>query len=216
MRHALHSATHATDAAAVATAAGADAAQGTALLWVDRSQQSRVRPCVTSHGYRLGFRAEFLWPGTADLTGWLAVPACLAVLHALQLPRVMRHNHGLARRAALMLQAAWGTTQQLGVGADGATAGMVAVQLPWPLALPLPQDGGGDEAAAAAPTAAHAAALNRHLREAGRVEVPVACVAGSLWARISAQVYNSMADYERLKDAVLALVVADAEAREGV
>ena len=37
------------------------------------------------------------------------------------------------------------------------------------------------------------------------MEVPIYCWEGRLWARISAQVYNSMQEYEQLADAICAL-----------
>jgi isopenicillin-N epimerase len=35
-----------------------------------------------------------------------------------------------------------------------------------------------------------------------RIDVPVNALAGGLWARISAQIYNDMDDYRRLAEAV--------------
>lgn len=75
-------------------------------------------------------------------------------------------------------------------------APMVAVQLPAALAARLPAGG------------AAAAALHGRLRER-RIEVPVACVGGELWVRISAQVHNEMADYARLADAVASMIEED-------
>ena len=49
--------------------------------------------------------------------------------------------------------------------------------------------------------------LHDTLLDQHRIEVPIIWLPGwsSLWVRISAQVYNSMADYEQLRDAVLAM-----------
>lgn len=49
--------------------------KGTALLWVAEELQPRVKPLVASLGAGLGFVGEHFWTGTADLAGWLAVPA---------------------------------------------------------------------------------------------------------------------------------------------
>ena len=38
-----------------------------------------------------------------------------------------------------------------------------------------------------------------------KVEVPVGCWEGCLWVRISAQIYNEMAEYEQLADAICKL-----------
>ncbi len=45
-----------------------------------------------------------------------------------------------------------------------------------------------------------------------RIEVPVAFVEDSLWVRISAQLYNQVADYEQLAEVVLALQARGATA----
>lgn len=159
-------------------------------------------------------------------------------MQALGPHRVARYNHDLVKQAAQLLQQAWGTQLAVGVGKDGSTSGMVAVQLPWPLEIPCTSsnDSTSSEKNAAAataavvrvavngvvadagklhangaagslapPTPAHAAALNKLLREQYLTEVPVACVAGSLWVRISAQIYNSLDDYRPLANAVLQL-----------
>ena len=48
-------------------------------------------------------------------------------------------------------------------------------------------------------------AAPRHALRARKVEVPVFPFEGALHVRISAQVYNSMTDYERLADLMLEL-----------
>lgn len=185
---------------------------------------------VVSHRYELGYRAEFLWQGTSDFTAWLAAPACLAVQRALQPERITSYNHSLVKEATSMLQQAWGTQVALGIAPDGSTAGLVAIQLPWPLNIPSSSSSssnrsstvpkvqvaingvkaGSEESAdgptgSQGPTPADAARLNLFLREQCSIEVPVACVAGVLFTRISAQIYNNVADYERLRDEVLQL-----------
>lgn len=209
--------------------------QGAALLWVHPSKQDLVHPLATSHGYGCGFRTEFLWQGTNDMTAWLAAKACISVLQLLQPEQVSRYNHNLVKQGATLLQQTWGTSLILGIGTDGSTAGMVAVQMPWPIALVSSSTSSNkdrcnpnqDNPAAAvtqvnsgqvvvhkelqpgksaeelsAPTADAAVALNKLLRNEYKIEVPVACVAGMLWCRISAQIYNSLQDYQRLADVV--------------
>ena len=51
-------------------------------------------------------------------------------------------------------------------------------------------------------TPERAQALHDRLFDRHQVEVPVIAFAGALWARISAQIFNEIADYERLADAV--------------
>lgn len=181
--------------------------------------------------YELGFRGEFLWQGTGDFTAWLAAPACIEVQRALGPQRITSYNHALVKQATAMLLEAWGTHMALGVSQDGRTAGLVAIQLPWPLDVRGGSSKGENSSSSSAPpvvrvavngarsckeeeeqqqqgggpTPADAAALNLLLRQQHCIEVPVACVSGILFVRISAQVYNSMAEYGRLRDVVSSL-----------
>ena len=50
----------------------------------------------------------------------------------------------------------------------------------------------------------HAVALRNALLDEDRIEVQMHAAHGRLWARVSAQVYNEIAEYERLAAAVLA------------
>jgi hypothetical protein len=181
------------------------------------------------------------------------VPASLTVLQALQHQRVIDYNHSLVKQAVQLLQQTWGPGLVLGINKDGTTAGMAAVEMPWPLAIPTSSsssnvvgkaadpaaDGSsssrsdnapaaaavnvavnGIAAAANAPaaggpswdaaSAAPALAINKYLREVHCIEVPVACVEGRMFVRISAQIYNNIADYQALADAVLGLAAAAA------
>ena len=49
-----------------------------------------------------------------------------------------------------------------------------------------------------APTAHRALELRRSLFDQHRIEVAIHLFGGALWARISAQAYNELRDYERL------------------
>eukprot|EP00879_Flechtneria_rotunda_P015802 GHRR01016525.1.p1 GENE.GHRR01016525.1~~GHRR01016525.1.p1 ORF type:complete len:365 (+),score=109.88 GHRR01016525.1:1455-2549(+) len=219
------------------------APKGAALLWVHPSKQASVHPLVVSHGHGLGFRAEFLWQGTSDFTPWLATTACITVMEALGPAEVAKYSHSLVKQATQLLQQAWSTKIAIGIAQNGNTAGMVAVQLPWPLRFSstgsaagsgssngiargltvssvtvngMSSDSSNVAGAATAvqhsssrpPNAADAAALNKLLRDQHRIEVPVVCVGGMLWVRISAQIYNRLQDYQKLIDVILGMAVS--------
>ncbi|KAJ9521145.1 hypothetical protein QJQ45_022843 [Haematococcus lacustris] len=186
--------------------------KGAAFLWAHPRVQSGLLPLVTSHGYGQGFRAEFLWQGTQSPSAWLAAPACLAVLQALGPSRVACHNSALVLEAANSLrdQLAAGGEQGDGlsspaiVGGDGqgGNAGMLAVRLP-----PLP--------AYPAASTSSAGELHDMLRQQHGIEVPVVRWEGSLWVRLSAQIYNTPHDYQRLVDVLKPLLVCMSAARGG-
>lgn len=196
----------------------------------------RVLLPQVSHGAGLGYTAEFLWQGTADVSAWLAVPAALAVMRTLGRQGLWKRNAALVMEAAAMLSAAWGGTATL--GGDG-TSSMAAVALPARIAGPAGAvissagDGAGLEGLGSEeglvpdrlagqhqqeqqeravqllpPNSDSALVLHHWLRYHHRIEVPVVCVAERLWVRISCQAYNEIADYKHLADAVSTLVAA--------
>ncbi|GIL91225.1 hypothetical protein Vretimale_18876 [Volvox reticuliferus] len=75
---------------------------------------------------------------------------------------------------------------------EGGVAGMLAVQLP-----PLRPDYGC--------TAEDAVQIQRWLRYERNIEVPVVAASGSLWVRISSQIYNEKEDYDKLGEAISVL-----------
>lgn len=160
------------------------APKGCAFLWAADPVRQDLHPTVISHGFGQGFVAEFDWVGTRDASPQLALPDALAFLDRLGPERVRQHNHRLAVEAGRRLAEAWGTE----VGAPpGLTGSMVTVRLP---------DGLGT-------TQAEGLELRRRLLDERRIQVPINALAGGLWARVSAQVYNHESEIEALADAVL-------------
>ncbi len=160
------------------------APKGCGFLWADRAAQGELHPTVISHGLGKGFTAEFDWTGTRDPSAWLAVGAALDFYRAMGDGNLRARNHALAVDAAALLAAAWGTEAAAPPDMLGS---MAAVRLP-----------GGAEATAAGAAVAHDVLWDGH-----RIEAPVHAVAGALWLRVSAQIYNDIAEYRRLAEAVL-------------
>lgn len=162
----------------------AHAPRSCGFLWAHPSRQAELHPTVISWGYERGFTAEFDWIGTRDPSPWLAAPEGLAFLEDLGFDEVRRYNHGLAVKAAHMLADRWGTRFEV---ADDDIGFMATV--------PVPERFGN--------TADAAGRLRDRLLFDHGIEVQLHAAHGRIWARISAQVYNEMQDYERLADAVL-------------
>lgn len=154
------------------------------VLWVSPAQRGHLHAAVISWGLDNGLAAEFDLPGTRDPSAWLAAPAGLGVLHGYGLEAVYAHNHDLAWWAGAYLSDCWGTSFSTPREMIGA---MATVRLPKGLS--------------------EESDLKRvQMALFGRsIEVPVFARAGSLWTRVSAQVYNDRADIETLADAVTAL-----------
>jgi isopenicillin-N epimerase len=176
------------------------APKGAAFLYVRRDLQPGIRPVVISHGYnsrrkdRSQFRLDFDWTGTADPTPFLCVPKALEVMGGMLpggWPEVMASNRAKALAARAFL------CERLGVAPhcpEEMVGSMATVALPdgfpaepSPLGLDPLQD--------------------RLLFEYG-IEVPI-----TPWprpphrhVRVSAQLYNSHAEYQRLAEALGALL----------
>ena len=173
------------------------APRGAGLLYVRPDLQPRVRPLAISHGatapLELGsrLRAEFDWTGTDDPTAWLCVPDAIAAVDAM-LPggwaEVRHRNHALAIAARDVLSEALGVPPPCPDGMLGAMA-----------ALPLP-DGTGPRSV----LAGSIEPLQDLLLDRYAVEVPIITfpAAPRRLVRVSAHVYNSSSQYERLAGAL--------------
>lgn len=168
------------------------APKGSSLLWARRDYRDDLRPVITSHGETPGvgsanrFHARFDWSGTHDPTPYLATPAALDDLaeRGGGWPAIRARNHALVLAARDLL------LERLGGGAV-------------PLA---PDDMHGSMAAipVALPGGAEPLAIQAQLLDDG-IELPMAALPGyGTFIRISAHVYNRLADYELLADALVA------------
>jgi isopenicillin-N epimerase len=171
------------------------APKGSAFLWTRREEQPAVRPLTISHGAtavrpgRSRFRLEFDWTGTSDPTAWLTVPKAIEYLGGLVdggWPALMARNRALALDARRLLCAAAGTAPPC---PDEMVGSLAAVRLP---------DGTTDVGWRRPDP------LQARLYEGWNIEVPVTSwpAAPRRLVRISAQLYNRRAHYERLAEAL--------------
>jgi isopenicillin-N epimerase len=172
------------------------APKGAGFLWVTPDRRESIRPTVISHGAnavdtsRSRFHREFDWVGTADITPWLCVPTAIdAVGESLEggWDAIRARNHAMALEARDLLLDALGLAAA--PARDDMLGSMAALPLRWPDGV---TPGRGFDT------------LNARLFEGYRIEVPV-----MRWPspprrllRISAQLYNTRADYERLAQAL--------------
>jgi isopenicillin-N epimerase len=179
------------------------APKGAGFLWVRPDRQHDVRPTVISHGANAPrtdvsrFRLEFDWVGTDDPSAYLCVPDALAYVGGL-VPggwdAVRAQNCALALQARRLLCDALEVPPPCPEEMIGALA-----------AVPLP-----DGPAAAAPSAFATDPLQDALRTRFGIEVPVVPwpAPPRRLLRISAQLYNARAEYERLAAALPVLLGA--------
>ena len=163
------------------------APRGCAFLWARPERQSQVHPLAISHGYNQGFTEEFDWPGTRDFSPWLAAPTGVRFIHELGPAAARRYCHDLAVDSAEKISRAW---RQPLAGPAATQGSMMAIRLP-------------DSRQRSGATREIARKVQSELMDCHRIAVAIMPIDGSLWARISAQVYNGPEDYARLIKAVL-------------
>lgn len=175
------------------------APKGAAFLWAREDKQSELQPPVISHGHnrpRPGFtpfQDRFDWAGTSDPTPWFCVGEAVRFMGSL-LPggwrEVYRRNHALAVMARKVLCQRWGVEAPC---PENLLGSMATIRLP--------------ERFQDIPASRKIDAEQMQLYDRFGVEVPFfRCGKPERrWLRVSAQLYNSIAEYEYLADALASL-----------
>jgi isopenicillin-N epimerase len=153
------------------------------ILWAAPERQGNLHALVPSWGLDRGFTAEFDWPGTRDPSAHLSAPAAIALMHEWGHEQIRAYNHQLAWTGARRLAERWQTVFETPEAMIGT---MATVTMPASLGT----------------SPADAQALRDALLFEDQIEVQVHSWRDRIHVRISAQIYNDMADIERLADAV--------------
>lgn len=165
---------------------------------------SQIHHPVVTEEYGNGLPMESSWIGTRDYSSQLVVPSALEFVNRFQggLQGIMKRNHDKVVQMGSMLAESWGTI----LGSPPHMCGsMIMVGLPSSLCITSEDD---------------ASRLRSHLRAYYSVEVPIyyhaprdgevgprdkeGLITG--YARISHQVYNTLEDYHKFRDAVNQLI----------
>jgi isopenicillin-N epimerase len=168
------------------------APKGAAFLWVREDKQDGIQPPVISHGNNrsrpgyTSFQDRFDWPATFDPTAWFSVKDAIGWMREL-LPggwsALRSHNHKLVVAARQLL------CERLGVERPCPEA-MLGSLATIPLPADFPDKPGREKIDAE----------QAQLYDKYSIELPLSRFGQPRrrWFRISAQVYNSMAEYEYL------------------
>jgi isopenicillin-N epimerase len=173
------------------------APKGAAFLWARRDKQLDLQPAVISHGNnrtRSGYsplQDRFDWPGTFDPSAWMCIGEAIRWMGDL-LPQGWRElrtrNHSLIVEARRLL------------------CDRLSVQPPCPermlgsmATIPLPTQFQG------LPRTGKIDREQLELYDQFKIEVPFSRIGEpeARWFRISAQIYNTIAEYDYLGDALL-------------
>ncbi|KAL5537682.1 hypothetical protein UlMin_045275 [Ulmus minor] len=169
-----------------------------ALFYCRKSNiSSQIHHPVVTHEFGNGLPVESSWVGTRDYSSQLVVPSAFEFVNRFQggIQGIMQRNHDRVVEMGKMLAESWGTL--LG-SPPHMCASMIMVGLPSQLCINNEED---------------ASRLRSYLRSCHGVEVPIhyqaprdiyGLVTG--YARISHQVYNTVEDYYKFRDAINQLV----------
>jgi isopenicillin-N epimerase len=172
------------------------AAKGCGFLATLPQHQSSLHPLVISHGYGLGYLAEFDWVGTRDFSSWLSIDQAITFHQSFDQSSDQRfnldftnnekdflfqHNHQLAIAAAQLLADSWGQSIP-------APQHMLSTMVSIPISTNLDSE-----------------SLHNLLWQKYQIEVPIIPFCDRLWLRISAQVYNQLSEYEYLAESFWAI-----------
>ena len=156
------------------------AARSVAALWVAPSWRDRIRPLVVSWNEEEPFPGPFDQQGTVDDSAWLALPEAVRFFDSLGAERLRHHNSALAAYAQSTVASALRVS--LADVIDNPTLSMRLVPLP-ARAAELEKGGGS---------------LYQRVATELRAEVALVTWLGRRWLRLSAQAYNTPAEYDRL------------------
>ncbi|POM70813.1 Hypothetical protein PHPALM_12697 [Phytophthora palmivora] len=173
-------------------------ARGAAFLHVARENGPPIEPRVISHGFFDGMQSAFMWTGLQDYSAWLALPQCLAFWRRQGVDETREYMHTLAQDGAELLYSKWEMLDHLAKEREfplHKRHAMRLVQLPTSRVLC-----GGvvvDEKNPKA-TSTDAKRVQDGLHYLHHIEVPVKCIGGRLYVRLSAHIYNCLEDFEKL------------------
>ncbi|MGV3532306.1 MAG: aminotransferase class V-fold PLP-dependent enzyme [Chthoniobacteraceae bacterium] len=164
------------------------------FLYVQRDRQEQIRPLIISHGAnsprsdRSRFLIEFAWAGTGDPSAYLSVPEAIRYLNGLLpggWPAIMARNHALVVAARDVLCRRLGIPPPCPDEMLGTLAALPIKDADLPYEAPLFLD-----------------PLQERLLSEHAMEVPVIPWPRSPKRvfRVSAQLYNSLPQYERLAE----------------
>ena len=168
--------------------------KGSAFLHIRTDRKKMVRPLSISHGASFEgtdqekFEFEFGWPGTQDPTPWLCIPLAIDFLEGLVeggWPTIMERNRSLALEGRKILCEALGTTEPV---PSSLVSSIASVEMP----------GEGE----VGPMSMEGDPYHNYLLDEFGIQVPVFPWRhhSRRYIRISAQLYNSVEEYEFLAE----------------
>lgn len=142
---------------------------------------SQMTPLAPSWDFEAGFPKSFFSQGTDDYSSYLATPHAIRFCESIGVEKLEAHNREVLNDAATMLQSHWGTDPVVPV--EISSPWMQLIQLPLKKQLSKPE----------------CDALTLKISQELKIETVIVPPGDATYVRLSAFIYNELADYEKLK-----------------
>jgi len=157
------------------------AARGAAVMYVKKEHQSSIHPSSIAAAYApsANFQKEFFWTGTMDFSSYMTIPTAMAFRASIGEETLRNYTHQLAVEGGALVARVLGTVV---LQTEDQIGNMVDVELP----IHEPNDPQLDRAFW------DDTLLNRF-----NIYVAPHIHNERFWIRLSAQIYNDLADFEK-------------------
>jgi hypothetical protein len=158
-------------------------------------------PAVISHGLDDGYLSRFIWDGTRDYAAQLALPVVLDFWTQAD-PRVIRSwMHSKLTDAIQSIAESWHPmyANDIDDWAGKVTLGSMGMHSPMAL-VRLPPTLCGSSLNPK--TSTDAKRIQDYLYD-NKIEVPIKCINGILYVRLSCHIYNELREYDRMAQIML-------------
>ena len=158
------------------------APKGSAFLYVNDKYLNDIHPLSISLFYGMGFRAEFEWQGTKDLTAWIATADAVDFYHEMGGIEILEYNRTLNCQAKDLILKNFAT-----YSCDDM---MNTVMSTYFLS---------DKIKISHDTTME---LRKYFYDNYKIEIPFMAFDDKIWFRIACQIFNDLSDYKTLVDAL--------------
>ena len=196
------------------------APRGVGFMWASSRLQKILRPAIISHGFDVPVPAPlalsaspppparpsgarllsgFSWDGCRDYAALLTTPSTLS-FWSRAAPEAISYSSSLLSSGVMMLRQEWRPSEAAAprfLIRNSEEGGGGRARVPTMTLVPLPDRVAGGIDTTKGCSDAQAFALQNALYEQG-VEVPVKCIGGRLYLRISCHIHNDEDDFARL------------------
>jgi isopenicillin-N epimerase len=158
------------------------APKGSASLWTSDRFINDIHPLAISLFYRLGYRREFEWQGTKDLTTWIATKDAIDFYYEMGGKEILEYNNKTIRDAKKLILSEIDTYS---IDND--------------MNCSLSTFFFSDKIEI---TPDISMRLRKYFIQNYKIEIPFMIFDNKIWFRITAQIYNEFNDYQILVDAL--------------